>query len=145
MVLAQIVKDNLGYKYHYAICDYLQRSARHLASKTDLEQAYAVGEKAIELAVAGRNSVMPVIKRLQDEPYQWEIAVAELKDLANVEKMLPREYITEDGFGITDACRKYMQPLIVGEAYPPYNDNGLPNYVRLTQQLVAKKLTHFDI
>ncbi|MCX7554233.1 6-phosphofructokinase [Marinicella sp. S1101] len=144
-VIAQMVKDQLGYKYHYAISDYLQRSARHLASKTDLEQAYAVGEKAIELAVAGQNSVMPVIKRLQDDPYQWEIATAELKDLANVEKMLPRDYITDDGFGITEKCRTYMQPLIVGEAYPPYNDNGLPHYVRLSQDLTSKKLPHFEI
>ena len=144
-VIAQMVKDNLGYKYHYAISDYLQRSARHLASKTDLDQAYAVGQKAIELAVAGRNSVMPVIKRLQDKPYKWEIATAELKDLANVEKMVPRDYITEDGFGITEKCRQYMQPLIVGEAYPPYNDDGLPHYVRLSQHLTAKKLPEFDI
>lgn len=144
-VIAQLVRNELGYKYHYAISDYLQRSARHLASKTDLEQAYAVGEKAIELALTGKNSTMPVIKRLNDSPYQWEIAVAELKDMANVEKMLPRDYITEDGFGITDACRTYMQPLIEGEAYPPYGSNGLPQYVRLSQNLTAKKLPDFDI
>ena len=144
-VIASMVKDGLGYKYHYAISDYLQRSARHLASKTDLEQAYAVGAKALELAVEGRNSVMPVIKRIQDDPYQWEIAIAELKDLANVEKMLPREYITEDGFGITEACRRYLQPMIQGEAYPPYLDNGLPDYRRLSQQLTPQKLPVFDI
>jgi 6-phosphofructokinase len=144
-VIASMVKDELGYKYHYAISDYLQRSARHLASKTDLEQAYAVGARALELAVEGRNSVMPVIKRIQDDPYQWEIAIAELKDLANVEKMLPREYITEDGFGITEACRRYLQPLIQGEAYPPYLANGLPDYRRLSQQLTPQKLPLFDI
>jgi 6-phosphofructokinase 1 len=144
-VIASMVKDELGYKYHYAISDYLQRSARHLASKTDLEQAYAVGAKALELAVEGRNSVMPVIKRIQDDPYQWEIATAELKDLANVEKMLPQEYITKDGFGITEACRRYLQPLIQGEAYPPYLDNGLPDYRRLSQQLAPQKLPAFDI
>lgn len=144
-VIASLVKDQLGYKYHYAISDYLQRSARHLASKTDLEQAYAVGARALELAVEGRNSVMPVIKRIQDDPYQWEIAIAELKDLANVEKMLPREYITEDGFGITQACRRYLQPLIQGEAYPPYLENGLPDYRRLSQQLTPQKLPAFDI
>ena len=144
-VIAQMVRAELGYKYHYAISDYLQRSARHLASKTDLEQAYAVGEKAIELALAGKNSTMPVIKRLQDDPYEWEIAVAELKDMANVEKMLPREYITEDGFGITEACRTYMQPLIQGEAYPPFESNGLPKYVRLSQNLTEQKLPKFEI
>ena len=144
-VIAQLVRAELGFKYHYAISDYLQRSARHLASKTDLEQAYAVGEKAIELALAGKNSTMPVIKRLQDDPYEWEIAVAELKDMANVEKMLPREYITEDGFGITEACRTYMQPLIQGEAYPPFESNGLPKYVRLSQNLTEQKLPKFEI
>ncbi len=144
-VIAQLVRNELGYKYHYAISDYLQRSARHLASKTDLEQAYAVGEKAIELALAGRNSTMPVIKRLNDAPYQWEIAVAELKDMANVEKMLPRDYITEDGFGITEACRTYMQPLIEGEAFPPFQSNGLPKYVRLSQHLIDKKLPKFEV
>ncbi len=144
-VIAQLVRAELGYKYHYAISDYLQRSARHLASNTDLEQAYAVGEKAIERAWEGRNSTRPVIKRLQDEPYKWEIAVAELKDMANIEKMLPRDYITEDGFGITEACRTYMQPLIQGEAYPPFQSNGLPKYVRLSQNLTMKKLPKFDI
>ncbi len=144
-VIAQMVRNELGYKYHYAISDYLQRSARHLASKTDLEQAYAVGVKAIELALAGKNSTMPVIKRLSDAPYRWEIATAELKDMANVEKMLPRDYITEDGFGITEACRRYLQPLIEGEAYPPYGPDGLPKYVRLSQHLVDKKLPVFDI
>ncbi len=143
-VIAQIVRDALGYKYHYAISDYLQRSARHLASQTDLEQAYAVGKKAVELALAGKNSTMPVIKRLNDLPYQWEIATAELKDMANVEKMLPREYITDDGFGITEACRRYLQPLIEGEAFPPFK-NGLPHYIRLSQRLTEKKLPPFDI
>lgn len=144
-VIAQLVRNELGYKYHYAISDYLQRSARHLASKTDLEQAYAVGAKAIELALAGKNSTMPIIKRLSEKPYRWEVATAELKDMANVEKMLPREFITADGFGITDACRRYLQPLIVGEAYPPYQDNGLPNYVRLPQHMAAKKLPAFEV
>ena len=144
-VIAQMVRDQLGYKYHYAISDYLQRSARHLASKTDLEQAYAVGKRAIELAVEGHNAVMPVIRRLTENPYTWDIATAELKDLANVEKMVPREYITEDGFGITDACRRYLQPLIQGEAFPPFNADGLPHYVRLSKKLTPQKLPAFDI
>lgn len=144
-VIAQMVRNELGFKYHYAISDYLQRSARHLASKTDLEQAYAVGQRAMELAVEGRNAVMPVIRRLTENPYTWDITTAELKDLANVEKMLPRDYITEDGFGITEACRRYLQPLIEGEAFPPFKDNGLPNYVRLSQTLTAQKLPVFEI
>jgi len=144
-VIAQMVRDELGFKYHYAISDYLQRSARHLASKTDLEQAYAVGKRSMELAVEGRNAVMPVIRRLTENPYSWDIITAELKDLANVEKMLPRDFITEDGFGITEACRRYLQPLIEGEAFPPFKDNGLPHYVRLSQKLTAQKLPVFDI
>ncbi len=144
-VIAQMVRNELGFKYHYAISDYLQRSARHLASKTDLEQAFAVGKRAMELAIEGRNAVMPVIRRLSENPYTWDITTAELKDLANVEKMLPREYITDDGFGITEACRQYLQPLIEGEAFPPFKDNGLPHYVRLSQELTPQKLPAFDI
>jgi len=143
-VLANLVKDKLGYKYHWAVSDYLQRSARHLGSATDVQQAYAVGQAAVDLALQGRNSVMPVIRRLNDQPYEWDIAVAELKDMANVEKMLPRDYITEDGFGITEKCRRYLQPLIEGEDYPPYA-NGLPQYVRLKKILAPKKLLAFDI
>jgi len=143
-VIANMVRDAHGYKYHWAVSDYLQRSARHLASQTDFEQAYAVGESAVKLAIEGRNGVMPIIKRLSDKPYTWEIATAELADMANVEKMLPRDYITEDGFGITQKCRTYMQPLIEGEAYPPY-ENGLPKYVRLKNTLLDKKLPKFNL
>ncbi len=143
-VIANMVRDAHGYKYHWAVSDYLQRSARHLASQTDFEQAYAVGQAAVELAIEGKNGVMPVIKRLSDKPYKWEIATADLADMANVEKMLPRDYITEDGFGITEKCRTYLQPLIEGEAYPPF-ENGLPVYVRLQNKMLAKKLVDFDI
>ncbi len=138
-MIAGIVKDKLGYKYHWAVADYLQRAARHLASKTDLEQAYALGKAAVELAVEGRNAVMPAIRRLSDSPYTWDIAVAELKDVANVEKMMPPEFITADGFGITQACRDYLAPLIAGEDYPPFR-NGLPDFVRLQNNPVAKML-----
>lgn len=143
-VLAHLVREKLGYKYHWAVSDYLQRSARHLGSATDVQQAYAVGKAAVDLALQGRNSVMPVIRRLNDQPYEWDIAVAELKDMANVEKMLPRDYITEDGFGITEKCRRYLQPLIEGEDYPPYA-KGLPQYVRLKKVLAEKKLPDFDV
>ena len=137
--VAAIVKEHLGYKYHYAVADYLQRSARHIASQVDLDQAYAVGKAAVELAVSGRNAVMPVIKRTSDKPYRWKIDVAELKRVANREKKLPKSYISKDGFGITAACRRYLSPLIRGEAYPPYR-NGLPHYVELKNTPVAKKL-----
>ncbi len=144
-VIAEIVKGALGYKYHWAVADYLQRAARHIASKTDVDQAYAVGRAAVEFALAGKNAVMPAIVRTSDEPYQWEIGEALLADVANVEKMMPPEYITEDGFGITEECRRYLQPLIEGEDYPPFK-NGLPNYVELKNESVAKKLkTTFDI
>ena len=143
-VIAQLIKDKLGYKYHWALADYLQRSARHIASKTDVEQAYALGAQALELALAGRNAVMPAIVRLADTPYRWEIGVAELKDVANVERKMPKEFITEDGFHITDACRAYLRGLIEGEDPPPFK-NGLPDYVRLKNQSVAKKLVEFKI
>ncbi len=138
-VVAEIVRADLGYKHHYAIADYLQRSARHIASKTDVDQAYALGKAAVEYAAAGKSGLMPAVHRLSDSPYQWEIIEASLSDVANKEKMLPREFITEDGFGITDAARAYLSPLIVGEDYPPY-DNGLPQYVRLSNKLVSPKL-----
>jgi 6-phosphofructokinase 1 len=138
-VIADLVKSRLGYKYHYAVADYLQRSARHIASRTDLEQAYAVGRAAVELALAGRNAVMPTIVRKSQKPYRWGIGVANLADVANHEKMLPRSYISADGFGITAAARRYLAPLIVGEAYPPY-DAGLPRYVELKNRPVRKRL-----
>ncbi len=137
--LAQMVKDETGYKYHWAVSDYLQRSARHIASQTDLDQAYALGEKAVEFALAGENSVMPCIVRGKGKRYSWSIGKASLKKVANVEKMMPRSYITSDGFGITQRARNYLAPLIVGEAYPRYR-NGMPVYTTLKNQLVPKKL-----
>ncbi|MDH5731298.1 MAG: 6-phosphofructokinase [Gammaproteobacteria bacterium] len=144
-VIAQMIKDELGYKYHWAVADYLQRAARHIASKTDVEQAYALGQAAVQLAIDGQNAVMPTVVRTSDNPYQWEIGSCNLADVANVEKMMPRDYITEDGFGITEKCRTYLQPLIAGEDYPPFK-NGLPDYVELKNAPVAKKLnTEFAI
>jgi len=144
-VIAQLVKTKLGYKYHYAIADYLQRSARHIAAQVDLDQAYAVGKAAVEFALRGHNAVMPTIVRVSDRPYRWKIGMAKLSDVANREKMLPRSYITKDGFGITAACRRYLAPLINGEAYPPY-ENGMPKYVTLKNTPVKKKLkTEFKL
>jgi ATP-dependent phosphofructokinase / diphosphate-dependent phosphofructokinase len=133
------VKDRLDYKYHWAVADYLQRAARHLASKTDVDQAYAVGKAAVELALRGHNAIMPAIVRVSDRPYRWKIGIAPLTAVANTEKMLPRGFITRDGFGITDRARAYLSPLIRGEAPPPYRD-GLPQYVRLRNVAVPKKL-----
>ncbi|MEO8672956.1 MAG: 6-phosphofructokinase [Tahibacter sp.] len=144
-VLAQLVKDRLGYKYHWALPDYLQRSARHIASQTDFEHACAVGKAAVELALAGRNAVMPVIKRLSDAPYRWKIDVAPLAKAANHEKKLPKNFLSRDGYSITDAARRYLEPLIRGEAYPPYAKDGLPKYARLKKQLIAKKLPAYVI
>src|SRR5689334_19001948 len=144
-LIAKIIKDRLGQKYHWAVADYLQRAARHLASKTDLDQAYAVGKSAVDLAVAGKNAVMPAIVRVSDTPYRWKIGVASLDKVANVEKTMPRDYITGDGFGITAKARKYLSPLIRGEAFPPFKD-GLPRYVRLKNVAVPKKLaTEFKL
>ena len=138
-VVAQMVKDELGYKYHWAVADYLQRAARHIASATDVEQAYAMGQAAVEFAVTGKNAVMPTIVRKNTKTYKWTVGEAPLSAVANVEKMMPRNFISADGMHITDACRDYMLPLIKGESYPPYK-NGLPQYVTLKNEPVKKKL-----
>ncbi|HEX7114042.1 MAG TPA: 6-phosphofructokinase [Steroidobacter sp.] len=139
-VIAQLVKSRLNYKYHWAVADYLQRAARHIASKVDVEQAYAVGKAAVELALKGHNAVMPTIVRTSDRPYKWKIGIAPLDQVANREKMLPRDYITADGFHITAKARRYLSPLIKGEDYPPYKD-GLPQYVQLKNAPVRRKLS----
>ncbi len=138
-VIADLVKLRLGYKYHWAVSDYLQRAARHIASQTDVEQAYAMGKAAVEFALEGRNAVMPTIVRKSDDPYEWEIGVAALSAVANVEKTLPSAYIAEDGLGVTEACLRYLRPLIHGESYPPYR-NGLPDYVTLKGVAVPRKV-----
>ncbi len=138
-VLANLVKQALGYKYHWAVADYLQRAARHISSSVDVEQAYALGKAAVELALDGQNAIMPIVVRENDAPYQWSIGQVPLSEVANQERGMPKAFITEDGMGITDACRRYLAPLIQGEAYPPYI-NGLPDYVRLKNELVTAKL-----
>ena len=144
-VVANLVREKLGYKYHWAVSDYLQRSARHVASKSDVEQAYAVGAAAVQLALEGKSGVMPVIKRVSNKPYRWEIGTTTLGRVANREKMMPKNYITADGFGITPAARRYLAPLIQGEDYPPYGKDGLPRYVRMKKVLLAKKLPDFEV
>ncbi len=144
-LLAQLVKDRLGYKYHWAMPDYLQRSARHVASKTDVEHARAVGQAAVELALAGRNAVMPAIIRSSDAPYRWKIEAVPLDKVANHEKKLPKGFIRRDGYGITAAARRYLEPLVRGEAPPPYGRDGLPTYVRLKNTPVARKLAPYAI
>ena len=138
-VIAGLIRAELNLKYHWAVADYLQRAARHIASAVDVEQAYALGKAAVELAISGHNAIMPIIVRKQDTPYQWTISHVDLDKVANQEKTMPVEFIREDGMGITDACRLYLSPLIQGEAYPPYQQ-GLPDYVRLNHQLIGKKL-----
>lgn len=138
-VIANLIKEKLNLKYHWAVADYLQRAARHIASSVDVEQAYALGKAAVELAVLGHNAVMPIVKRESISPYTWSIDNVPLKDVANQEKKMPMDFISEDGMGITDICREYLSPLIQGEAYPPYK-NGIPEYVRLQNILVEKKL-----
>jgi 6-phosphofructokinase 1 len=138
-VVANMVREAHGYKFHWAVADYLQRAARHIASKVDVEQAYAVGKAAVEYALKGMNAVMPAIVRRSSRPYRWEIRPVPLAEVANVEKKVPREFITEDGFGITPACRRYLEPLVAGEDYPPYRD-GLPSYIRIQGKSVRRKL-----
>lgn len=143
-VVANMIKDALGHRYHWAVADYLQRAARHVASRTDVKQAYQLGQAAVKLALRGKNSVMPTVDRLSDEPYRYKIGHAELKDVANVEKFMPLDFISKDGFGITEKCKRYLRPLIVGEDYPKY-ENGLPVYVTLKNLAVAKKLPEFTL
>jgi 6-phosphofructokinase 1 len=144
-VVANMVREDLGLKYHWGVADYLQRAARHIASKTDVDQAYAMGKAAVEFALKGHNSVMPTVNRIADKPYKWKVGMAPLDKVANVEKMMPKDFITADGFGITEKCRKYLSPLIKGEDYPPYK-NGLPQYVQLKNVAVPKKLkTTFEL
>ncbi len=144
-LLADLVKQKLGYKYHWALPDYLQRSARHIASKTDVEHAYAVGKAGVEYALAGKNAVMPVIVRTSDVPYRWKIEPASLNKVANHEKTLPKNYISRDGYSITEAARRYLEPLIRGEDPPPSGKDGLPKYVRLKNVAVKKKLAAYSI
>jgi 6-phosphofructokinase 1 len=139
-VVANMVREAHGYKFHWAVADYLQRAARHIAAKVDVEQAYAVGKAAVELAVKGVNAVMPTIVRKSSSPYRWVVGQVPLDQVANQEKKVPREFITEDGFGITAACRRYLEPLIAGEDYPPYV-KGLPDYVKVKGVPVKRKLT----
>ena len=139
-LISNLIGAKLGCKCHWAVPDYLLRSARHIASETDLQQAYGVGRAAVEFAIAGRNAVMPAIRRLSDAPYRWDIIAAPHSEVANQEKLMPPDFISADGFGITEAARRYLAPLIVGEAYPPFK-NGLPDYVKLRNVSVPKKLT----
>ena len=142
--IAGMIKDNLGYKYHWAVSDYLQRAARHISSKTDLDQAFAVGKAAVRFALSGENAVMPIIKRISSNPYSWEIDKVKLSKVANVEKKLPQNFITKDGFGVTEACKNYLRPLIQGEAYPPYKD-GVIETASLKNKVVKKKLKTFKV
>lgn len=142
--IAGMIKDNLGLKYHWAVSDYLQRAARHISSKTDVDQAYAVGKAAVKFALSGENAVMPVIKRTSSNPYNWEIDKVKLSRVANVEKKLPQKFISKDGFGVTEACKNHLRPLIQGEAYPPYKD-GVIETASLKNKLVKKKLKTFKV
>ncbi|MCM2252248.1 MAG: 6-phosphofructokinase [Ramlibacter sp.] len=143
-VVADMIKRAHGHKFHWAVADYLQRAARHIASKTDVKQAYELGKAAVQLALKGHNAVMPTIERVSDSPYKYKIGTAPLSEVANVEKFMPRDFITEDGFGITPACRRYLLPLIQGEDYPKYQD-GMPVYATLKNVAVAKKLPAFEL
>jgi ATP-dependent phosphofructokinase / diphosphate-dependent phosphofructokinase len=143
-IVANMIKNALGHRFHWAVADYLQRAARHIASKTDVKQAYELGKAAVDLALKGKNSVMPAIIRVSDEPYKYRIGHAELKDVANVEKFMPLDFISKDGFGITEQCKRYLRPLIQGEDYPKYAE-GLPVYVSLKNMPVERRLPEFSL
>ncbi len=143
-VVANMIQEKLGHKYHWGVADYMQRAARHIASKSDVDQAYAMGKAAVQFALQGHNSVMPTVDRISSKPYKWKVGMAPLSKVANVEKMMPKNFITKDGFGITPKCREYLLPLIKGEDYPPYKD-GLPKYVRMKGVAVEKKLKPFEV
>lgn len=143
-ILAAIIKKRLGVKYHWAVADYLQRSARHIAAATDVEQAYVCGYRGVEFALEGHNAVMASIKRVSQEPYLWDIEAVDLNKVANHEKFMPEDFISKDGFHITAKCRDYLLPLIGGEDFPPFK-NGLPDYVRLKKNRVIKKLVQFEV
>lgn len=142
--LAELIKERLGYKNHWAVADYLQRSARHVASQTDVTQAYALGESAVTLALDGQHGCMPVIVRTQDWPYRWHIEHVPLAHVANHERMLPESFISKEGFGITPACVRYLKPLIQGEAVPTYHE-GLPCYARAHAPCLPKQLPEFSV
>ncbi len=143
-VISGMVQNKLGLKNHWAVADYLQRAARHIASKTDVEMAYAMGKAAVQFAIKGHNAIMPTVDRISNKPFKWKVGMADLSKVANVEKMMPNNFITKDGYGITKKCREYLEPLIKGEDYPPYKD-GMPKYVRMKGIAVKKKLKKFDI
>ncbi len=142
--VAALINTKLGYKYHWAVSDYLQRSARHLSSQVDLDQAYAVGKAAVEFASLGENAIMPIIVRKKSKPYTWEIGKVELSEVANIEKKMPKNFISEDGFGITASCKNYLSPLIQGEARVPFTD-GVIRTAHLKNKLLRKKLKAFKI
>ena len=144
VILAQMIKEKLGYKYHWAVADYLQRSARHIASKTDLRQAYAVGRAAVRFALAGQTAIMPTIVRTSNRPYRWKIGQVALSRVANRERKMPRSYISRNGFRITGRCRTYLAPLVRGESPPPFK-GGLPEYAALKNIAVPKKLPPFSV
>ena len=144
-VVANMIKEAYGYKFHWAVADYLQRAARHLASESDVEQAYALGRAAVEKALEGKNAIMPTVVRESSSPYQWSIGEAALSEVANVEKMMPMDFISDDGYGITDPCKEYLYPLLKGEAYPVYDANGMPKYATIKGMGVEKKLPNFKI
>ncbi|MFW5452186.1 6-phosphofructokinase [Thioalkalivibrio sulfidiphilus] len=143
-MLAGMIKEKTGHKIHWAVADYIQRSARHIAARVDVEQAYATGAMAVRFAAEGHTGFMPVIRRLCDAPYLWTVDRVPLEQVANIEQGMPRDFISEGGYGITEACRRYLRPLIEGEAYPPY-EGGLPRYVRIRGELLEKKLPAFEL
>ncbi len=139
-VLSSIISSELKYKVHWAVSDYLQRAARHIASKVDVQQAYALGLESIKVAKLDNNNIMLTIKSTKTkQKYKWSISSTNLNNVANVEKMLPKNFIKSNGFEITRSCKEYISNLIQGEDYPSY-ENGIPQYAKLECKTIKKKL-----
>ena len=139
-VLSSIITNKLKYKVHWAVSDYLQRAARHIASTVDVDQAYALGLESIKVAKLDNNNIMLTIKSTKiKQKYKWSISSTNLNNVANVEKMLPKNFIKSNGFEITRSCKEYISNLIQGEDYPSY-DNGIPQYAKLECKTIKKKL-----
>lgn len=138
-LIAGMIRNALKVKVHWSVLDYVQRAARHIASRTDVDQAYAVGRKAVAYALHGLTNVMPVIVRTSDQPYRWQVAPKPLTGIMNREKRLPRTFLTADGYRLTARARRYFAPLIRGEAWPPF-ENGLPVHAKLRLQPVQRRM-----
>ena len=144
-VLSNMITSKLNIKVHWAVSDYLQRSARHIGSRVDVEQAYMLGKSGIDYAKKNITDVMLTIIRVNNKSkFQWKVSHTPLDNVANQEKMLPRNFIKSNGYEISKSCRSYITDLTQGEDYPSYA-NGFPRYANLNCKTIKKKLKKFNL